>query len=170
MARGDWAVDSDETRFTPEQDSLVGVATDDPAELPGVRAAAALGYEPVPEAPLFCFLPAIWPAGARAWIRDVRIRHGNVSWGEGPSERVPWSAWDYVELEAETNRLLVTCGFDPRPAGRLWLLQPPPGFDSLDAALTHLSASATAAGLPILADRTFAEHVGREVARIFTQP
>ncbi|MCA1984412.1 hypothetical protein [Nocardioides nematodiphilus] len=52
----------------------------------------------------------------------------------------------------------------------MWLLQPPPGFDSLDAALTHLSASATAAGLPILADRTFAEHVGREVARIFTQP
>ena len=167
---GDWAVGEDEARFTREQDRLIGVDTDDPADLPGSRAAAALGFEPAPEAPLFCFLPALWPAGARAWIRDVRIRHGQVSSGEGSSDRVPWSTWDYVELEAETNRLLVTCGFDPRPPGRLWLLKPPPAFDSLDAALTHLSASASAAGLPILADRTFAEHVGREVARIFTEP
>ena len=169
MAEGDWAVDEPEARFARQQGDLLGVETDDPCDLPGVRAAAALGFEPASEAPLFCFLPAIWPAGARAWIRDVRIRHGQVSRGDGPSRRVPWSTWDYFELEEETNRLLLTCGFVPRPPGRLWLLKPPPGFDTLDAVMSHLSASAIAAGLPILADRGFADHVDRTVTQLFSE-
>jgi len=168
MVRGDWAVDADETRFSWEQDSLLGVDTDDPAKLPGVRAAGALGFEPVPEAPLFCFLPAVWPGEARAWIRDARIRHGLVaSAGGGHATRVPWSTWDYFETEADINRLLAECGFAPRPPGRLWLLKPPSGFGSLDAVVSHLSASATDAGLPILADRAFADHVSGEVEKIF---
>lgn len=168
MAPGDWAVDGDETRFSQEQDSLLGVDTDDAAELPGVQAAAALGFEPAPEAPLFCFLPAVWPGQARAWIRDARIRHGVVASSGGEhGTRVPWSTWDYFEIEADINRLLADCGFAPRPPGRVWLLKPPSGFGSLDAVVSHLSASAADAGLPILADRTFADHVGREVEKIF---
>lgn len=168
MARGDWAFDREEARFPHEQEvGLVGVDVDDPAQLPVVRAAARLGFEPASEAPLFCFLPAVWPDDARAWVRDIRIRHGLVSCDGKPSVRVPWSTWDYFEIEAETNALLAECGFDPRPPGRLWLLKPPPEFSSLDAVLSHLSTRADEAGLLIYAHQAFADWVCGEVERLF---
>lgn len=85
-----------------------------------------------------------------------------------PNKRVPWSTWDYFEIESDLNSSLTDCGFPPRPPGRLWLLKPPPQFVSLDETLRHLSASAESAGLLIYTHVDFADHVAREVDMLFT--
>jgi hypothetical protein len=143
------------------------VDSDDPAALPLVQAAGSLGYEPTPDAPLWCFLPAIWPQDARAWVRDTRIRHQSVSCTGRPAVRVPWSAADHAEAEADINALLAECGIPSRPAGRLWLLRPPPGYQALDAVLRHVVAAADAADIEVMASPKLVAHVTAELQRLF---
>jgi hypothetical protein len=143
------------------------VDSDDLTALPLVQAARAMGYEPAPEAPLWCFLPAIWRNDARAWVRDTRIRHQTVSCGGKPASRVPWSTADYAEVEADTNDLLGECGLPPRPAGRVWLLRLPPGYFTLDDVMTRLMVAAEAAGADVMASARFVVHVDAELRRLF---
>ena len=96
---------------------------------------------------MWTFLPAVWPASARAWILDTRIRHARISCDGKPAQVVPWCTADYFQVEADANELLVECGLPPRPAGRLWLLKSPPDQRSLHGTLELLVKSATAAGL-----------------------
>ena len=147
-------------------DQQRNVDTDDAEDLPAVQAAARLGYEPATEAPLYCFLPAIWPRESRAWVRDIRIRHAE-RWADGVTERVPWSTWDYFDIESDYNEILRTCGFPTRPAGRLWLLKPPPGFASLNEVLEHVADSNERAGLEIYPHEAFAHHVASEIDQLF---
>jgi hypothetical protein len=143
------------------------VDSDDPAALPLVQAARSLGYQPAPEAPLWCFLPAIWPQDARAWVRDTRIRHQSVSCTGRPAVRVPWSAADHAEVEADITALLAKCGIPSRPAGRLWLLRPPPGYPALDAVLRRLAAAAEAADIQVMASPNLVVRVTAELQRLF---
>lgn len=163
----DWGMDLAESDFDAPHEWSVD--SDLASDLPAVRAAAGLGYEPAHEAPLYCFLPAVWPNESRAWVRDIRIRHAQTSADGSPTGRVPWSTWDYFETEADTNGFLRDCGFPARPAGRLWLLRPPPGFASLDDVLRHLAKTAEAAGLELYAHPDFANHVERVVAQLFAR-
>lgn len=169
MLAGDWGLDRNEAQFRGVMHShFDSIDSDDPAMVPVVQAARDQGYEPAPEAPLWCFLPAIWPGDARAWVRDTRVRHAIVS-GDGESSRqVPWSTADYADIESDTNSLLGECGIPPRPAGRLWLLKPPPNFDSVEKALDHLLATTKALGEDIVASASFAAHVDRELRRLFS--
>jgi hypothetical protein len=128
-----------------------------------------MGYEPAPEAPLWCFLPAIWPDDARAWVRDIRIRHQTVSCDGEPARRFPWSAADHAEVETDINDLLGECGLPPRPAGRVWLLRPP-GDLTLDDVLGRLLTAAQAAGDDVMASPAFVEHVDAELTRLFRRP
>ncbi len=137
-------------------------------DLPAVRAAHEQGFEPAPEAPLWTFLPAVWPRAARAWIPDTRARSMRVFCNREPARTVPWSAADYFEMESDANELLAECGLPARPAGRVWLLKPPPGFATLDDALRRLRRSAKDAGLPVMADRAFVEQVSRDLDGLFT--
>lgn len=143
------------------------VDSDDPRDLPAVLAAVERGYEPAPEAPMWCFLPAVWPVHARLWIHDRRIRRMTVACEGQPVRRVPWSAADYAEVESDVNSTLNQCGLPSRPFGRLWLLSPPPGVGSLDEALTSLVTSATAEGLEPAASAAFVEHVAHELVKLF---
>lgn len=144
------------------------VDSDDPASLPVVAAARALAWEPAHEAPLWCFLPAVWDHGSRAWVEDRRIRHARTVCDDGPPRPVPWSTWDCAEIEADVNELLTECGLPPRPFGRLWLLRPPPGFGSMDEVLEHLSDHAHACGEEIMATPGFVHVVADEVRRLFS--
>ena len=144
------------------------VDSDDPADLPVVAAARSLGWEPAHEAPLWCFLPAVWDHGARAWVHDLRVRHevGGILGQE--LRRRPWSTWVYADIEADTNALLRECGLPPRPFGRVWLLRPPPGFASLAEVLDHLSDHAVASGQEITVTPGFVRVVADEVRRLFS--
>ena len=70
-------------------------------------------------------------------------------------------------MESDANGLLAECGLPARPAGRLWLLQPPQGFVSLDATLSRLVKSAKDAGLDILANPALVQHVQRDLDGLF---
>ena len=83
-------------------------------------------FEVAPDAPLWLFLPAVWPVESRAWIRDNRIRQLRTMI-EGRWVDLPWGTADYVEPEAGEQPLIQALGLPPRPAGRVWLLRPPPG-------------------------------------------
>ena len=144
------------------------VDSDDVADLPEVRRARDLGWEPAPEAPLWCFLPVVWPTRACAWLPDRRIRHSTVAGSDGsPVRRVPWSTSTHAEIETDYNRLLEECGFPPRPFGRVWLLRPPQGWASVDALLGQVVDTWRLAGGEVYADRRFAEHARTVVARAF---
>jgi hypothetical protein len=80
---------------------------------------------------------------------------------------VPWSAADHAEVEADINALLAKCGIPSRPAGRLWLLRPPPGYPALDAVLRHLVAAADAADIEVMASPKLVAHVNAELQRLF---
>jgi len=167
MVAADWGLDTEETSFAHvPHDRCEPIDSDDPAMLPQAQAARAQGYEPAHEAPMWCFLPAIWPESARAWVRDTRVRHASGSC-DGRAWRAPWSAADHAEIEVDTNEMLRRCGLPPRPAGRVWLLKPPPGFTNLQETLGHLGRTAELAGLDAMASRSFVEHVERELDTLF---
>ena len=145
-----------------------GVETDSVADLPEVQAAASQGWEAAHEAPLWCFLPAIWPTAARAWVRDRRVRHATVSHaGDVAVRRIPWSTSTHAEIEADYNELLAECGFPPRPFGRVWLLRAPPRSASVEALLDRVTDTWRRAGGQVFADRRFAEHTRVVVAEAF---
>lgn len=168
MVIGDWGLDRLEL-YVPDGPGSFAVDSDDPDAIPGVREARTLGFEPLTEAPLWCYLPAIWPNAARTWVRDARIRHAGTS-ATDPEQRIPWSTAVYFEMEADYNRMIAAAGFPPRPPGRLWLLKPPPGFDTMDDVLIRLSEAAEAAGERIDLTPGFAGQVDAEVRRLFSAP
>jgi len=169
MATVDWGVETDPFHFRGVlDDRFAPTEADDPLELPAVRAARGHGFEPAPEAPLWTFLPAVWPQAARGWTPDTRVRQMMVFCNAEPARAVRWSAADYFEMEADANAFLAECGLPPRPAGRVWLLKPPPGFASVDDALRRLQRSAKEAGLHVMADRAFVRQVSRDLDGLFT--
>lgn len=139
-----------------------------PAEhLPAVVAARRDGWHLAPAAPVWSFLPAVWPPPARAWVPDrsvpVTRLHGN---GEVDA-LVPWSAWDHAEMERDTNDMLVEAGVPARPFGRLWLLRPPPAYEELDRAVEALAAQAEADGIPLMCCSELVTWTHRIVTRWF---
>lgn len=170
MESVDWGVDNAPAHFPGVSERCTPTDSDDPSALPGVRAARGYGYEPAPEAPMWTFLPAVWPPSARAWIPDTRIRHTSISCTGEPPRVVPWSTADYFEMEADANELLTECGLPPRPGGRLWLLKPPPALPSLESTLTLLVRSANEHGMEAMATPAFVKRVQRDLPEIFETP
>ena len=168
MESADWDVEGDPAHFPRSGDGRSApTESDDPLDLPAVRAASDHGYETAPEAPMWTFLPAVWPKAARAWIPDTRVRHMRVSCNGEPTRVVPWSTADYFEIESDANGILAECGLPSRPGGRLWLLKPPPGQPSLQHTLKALLASAKRTGLQVRATSELVEHVQRELSAVF---
>ncbi len=138
---GDWGRDELPLRGEWPTTSL-------PADrLPGVLAARAEGWTLAPDAPVWAFLPAVWPPEHRCWVEDRSVRYVRVTCTGAPPVSIPWSAWDHVEGERDVNELLVESGVPPRPAGRVWLLRPPPGWPDLDTVLRSVTGAADAAGV-----------------------
>jgi hypothetical protein len=72
------------------------------------------------------------PAESRAWVRDCRVRHLTRRIGDGPSERLPWTAAEYGEIEDDTNAVLAELGLlhapdasRPDPRGEVRAARPP---------------------------------------------
>ena len=168
MESADWGLETESLQLRGRVDRRYPpTESDDPLEVPAVRAARERGFEPAPEAPLWTFLPAVWPREARAWVPDTRVRHLQVACNGEPSRTLLWSTADYFEIESDANWLLAECGLPARPPGRLWLLMPPPGFASLEATLSSLLKTAKDAGLDVIADRAFVQQVVRDLEFLF---
>ncbi|QIG44165.1 hypothetical protein G5V58_16540 [Nocardioides anomalus] len=159
--------DGGEALSLSESHPGVGVVTDDVEELPEVREARARGWEPVSEAPLWCFLPAVWPRAHRAWTPDRRIRHSTYSSSDGTTGRTPWSAWTYADVEASQNAILAECGFPPRPFGRLWFVRMAGPWPSVDGFLSDLLRD-WAVHHDVLADSELADFTRSRVRQAFS--
>ncbi len=95
------------------------------AELPEVEALMIQGWRPLHDAPLYCLLPAAWPAEHRAWIPDRLPRVGmggttDTYWSEivALPHDEDWPE-DYPAKQAQA------VGLPDPPADRTWLLRSP---------------------------------------------
>ena len=92
MGEPEWGSEEAARSFGPAGWSWEPVYSDRPEDVPEVIAALEVGFFPADEAPLWCFIPAIWPVSERAWVRDCRVRHLSRSYSDGRFERLPWTA------------------------------------------------------------------------------
>lgn len=135
MTVGDWGVD--------EKPS-----TDAPGE----------GWEEAPEAPMWVWLPAVWPAQHRLWIP------GSTAWTTTGGQ--PWDE-DDAEFEASVNADLGSVGVPHRPEGRRWFLELPDGHERLDPLLESFVREVESKGYEaILGVPAFPRIVEREIAHL----
>lgn len=167
MAEVDWGLQEEPGCFTRDDWHREPVLSDDPEDVPEVKAARGHGYLPAPEAPLWCFIPAIWPSEARAWVRDLRVRHMTRQCAGGPLERLPWSAADYAEHENDVNGLLAELGLPSRPAGRIWVLRAPAPYATAQEVLDDIWTGWQAAGGAAMATAELVEFARWRLREIF---
>ena len=165
-----WEATSSEARFfgkVREQSAgELPVMTDDARSLLLAVAAREDGFEAAPDAPLWLFLPAVWPVESRAWIRDNRIRRLRTMI-EGRWVDLPWGTADYFEVEASEQDVIRSFGLPPRPPGRVWLLRPPPAVSDLGQTLQLLTDSARSAGVATEVTLEFFDHTARTLRALF---
>lgn len=136
-------------------------------DLPEVRAAVAAGWFLAPDAPMWVFLPPLWPKRARAWVPDRSTHYMVGACTSQPSRRVPWTQDVIAEMEQNANSELERCGLPARPANRIWLLKPPPSFGGLDDVLGQLCKVAHRRGVEPIASRSMAEVAAGELEHVF---
>ncbi|GAA4124774.1 hypothetical protein GCM10022415_31160 [Knoellia locipacati] len=168
MVEPDWGVDDPEGSFGSSGLPWEPVYSDSVEDVLEVQAARSSGFRPAHEAPLWCFIPAIWPARERSWVRDVRVRHMTRAWSDGRTERLPWTTAEYAELEADINALLHDVGLPPRPAGRIWLLRPPPTYATAQEALDEVWADWLASGGVGTVTPELVAHTDTRLRRLFS--
>jgi hypothetical protein len=96
------------------------------ADLPEVSVLAAQGWEVAPAEPWLAFLPAVWPAEHRGWIRN-RVPWAWTLAGDTPT-LVPPTAddlWREEQIEEDYPANLEGTGIPVPPLGRIWLLRSP---------------------------------------------
>jgi hypothetical protein len=138
MTEPNWGLDEPARSFDQGRWFLDPVHSDEPDDVPEVVAARAVRFYPTDESPLWCFVPAVWPVQERAWVRDCRVRSLSRTFSDGRSERLPWTAAEYADVENDTNALLTGLGLPPRPGGRIWLFRPPRSYPTAQAVLDKI--------------------------------
>ena len=167
MVDADWGVHDERSSFARRPSEWEPVDSDRPEDVPDVMAARSHGYTPASEAPLWCFVPAIWPSEARAWVRDSRARHLIRQCDGGPPERLPWTTADYADHENDTNAFLAKLGLPARPAGRIWLLRAPEPYRAAQDVLNDIWVGWQAHGGPAMATAEFVQYAQSRLREIF---
>lgn len=91
-------------------------------ELPEVQALIAQGWRLAPEAPVWSFLPAVWPKEHRTWVPDRALHLCVVVEGSvARTEQLTRAELD--ELDADAAQLCARAGIASRPPRRIWLLR-----------------------------------------------
>jgi hypothetical protein len=167
MIEADWGVHAEPSSFGPHASEWEPIGSDSPEDVLEVMAARAHDYSPAPEASVWCFIPAIWPQEARAWVRDSRVRHLTRQCDGRPVERLPWTTADYVDHEKDTNALLAELGLPARPAGRIWLLRAREPYASAQEVLDDIWAGWQSSGGPAMASPEFAQYAQSRLHEVF---
>jgi len=167
MVEAEWGGQEGPSLFGPRASEWEPVDSDRPEDVLDVVAARAHGYSPAPEAPLWCFIPAIWPSAERAWVRDRRVRHLTRQGDDGLLRRLPWTTADYADHENDTNALLVELGLTARPAGRIWLLRAPEPYETVQDLLDRIWVGWQTAGGPAMATPAFVQYTQSRLREIF---
>ena len=146
----------------------------EPDRLPEVRELAELGWELAPEAPMWVFLPYVWPTVARAWVpdRSTRWEVDTVLDSDGRVTAVecrPLSEGELAVQEQDTVADLESAGIPPRPRGRLWLLRPVGRFGDLDGLLDHLCHVAEERGVETRLSAAFTALCAGELGQLSGQ-
>jgi hypothetical protein len=153
----DWGLDQAPHPVSAGRDERVD---QEPDRLPEVRLLVGEGWRLAPDAPVFAFLPAVWPARLRTWVPDRAARYEERSVmdpGGGRVRRtftVAWSDDTREDIDDDVDWSL----------GRLWLLKPPEGFASVDAFLDHVEQRAREAGTDF-SSAEYVELTARELAK-----
>lgn len=103
-----------------------------------MRELAELGWELAPEAPMWVFLPYVWPPDTRTWVPDRSTRREVATTLDSSGHMTAVECRPLPAEESETQERgaatdLTAVGIPPRPRGRLWLLRPVGDFDELDS-------------------------------------
>ncbi|MDV5142896.1 DUF5956 family protein [Streptomyces sp. SBC-4] len=129
-----------------------GTSELEPDRLPEVRELAEMGWALAPEAPMWVFLPYVWPAEDRTWVPD-RSTRWQIDTTLDAADRLldvvchPLSPAEKDTQEEDAAADLALVGVPPRPPGRLWLLRPVGDLENLEVVLEHLCAAAEARGV-----------------------
>lgn len=132
------------------------------ADLPELQDFLSSGWELAPEAPIWAFLPAIWPMDHRAWIRD-RARHVSIEFSSTGQRFVEWSIEDFDEIDRDYANICALAGVPARPSGRLWLLRSPDGR-TVNEILEEVLRLGEAEGVSFQASRQLTELTRRVIA------
>jgi hypothetical protein len=96
-----------------------------PEQLPEVVALCAAGWELAPDAPVWAFVPAVWPREDRLWVADRWTLTVEHSVNGVLVDVAPWTEQDYLEQDRDLDELCARSGVPSRPRDRLWLLRTP---------------------------------------------
>lgn len=145
-----------------------GVSELEPDQLPEVRELGQWGWSLAPDAPMWVFLPYVWPPGARTWVPDRSTRWQIDTTLDATCQLLNVACHPVSQAERETQERdadadLARVGIPPRPAGRVWLLRPVGEFKDVEGVLDHLCASAEARGVPVGLSAEFAELCAEEL-------
>lgn len=125
MSEVDWREVPPHPTSSPDSE---GVSPLETHQLPEVVNLVADGWSVAPDAPVWSFLPALWPDELRTWVRDRSTRYGVSYRSSGQDEfeqaRSPLTRADLEDLERTATELADAAGFPSRPTGRVWLLRP----------------------------------------------
>ncbi|MEU9034005.1 DUF5956 family protein [Streptomyces sp. NPDC048352] len=141
----------------------------EPDRLPEVRELGEWGWSLAPDAPMWVFLPYVWPPGARTWVPD-RSTRWQIDTTLDAADHVlevicrPVSQAEWQRQERDAAGDLARVGIPPRPVGRLWLLHPVGGFECVDHVLEHLCTEAEARAVPVGLSAGFVELCADELS------
>ncbi|MFD3872805.1 DUF5956 family protein [Streptomyces sp. NPDC058623] len=134
----------------------------EPDRLPEVRELGEWGWSLAPDAPMWVFLPYVWPPRARTWVPDRSTRWQIETVLDSANRVIDIVCHPVPESERETQERdatadLARVGIPPRPAGRLWLLRPVGGFEGVEDVLDHLCSGAETRGVAVALSEEFAQ-------------
>ena len=129
MAKGDWHDVAAHPLSSAEGSPRITAEVESLSE---VMALTREGWKIAPDAPVWAFLPAVWPDDYRTWVHDRATRYAIAYTARANDEvthtRVALSDNDIEDLERDLSELAKLAGFPDRPTGRIWLLLPIGGY------------------------------------------
>lgn len=137
-------------------------------QLPEVKALQDEGWWLAPEAPIFTFLPAVWPRTMRTWVHDRSTHYVRewINYVERPLQ--PFTEDDWFTVDNIADHSCQMAGFPGSPRRRIWLLQLPPGHCTLKHWTSALLRAAHSAGQPVMASPEFTEFTASFVDQSFS--
>lgn len=104
-----------------------------------------------PDAPMWIFLPAIWPASRRTWVpagmQMTKTYSHDSATGKTHAHERPRTQDEQADIDDDADSLLAEAGIAPRPRGRFYYLEMPTGISDLNHILKLIAERARQKGV-----------------------